>query len=321
MATLAGKVATITGMVQVKNPITGVVTTLKLGDKVFADDVIMTSPDGNITINLTNGDLLALGRDMKMTLNEDVTGTAAMTDSATEGAIDVKALQLAVLQGNFEDLEATAAGGEATPNSSANAGPLNIVDRLGLEGDVTSGFETATTPAVLAETQNPTSVEPDAIIEPPLQPPTEPPTQPPIEPPTQPPIEPLCDKEIVGTDSADFFGVLYPTSESEIEIIDLTLILGGTTCITHYAFDDDFLILSDLIEGTVTGNDLGQYLNFEETSVQGEDKTIITIDSNGSDTGGDISTIYVDIHTQALNGINDSWQIVIDGQLTDYYSD
>ncbi len=307
MPTLAGKVTTITGLVQAKDPITGAVTALKQGDKVFADDIIMTSLDGNITLNLTNGDLLTLGRDMQMVLNEDVIGTAAMTDSATEGAVDVEALQLAVLQGNFDALEATAAGGEATPNSSANAGLLNTVDRLGLEGEVTSGFDTATAPVILAETQDPIFVEPLAVIVPPEEPPPEEPL--------------LCDKEIAGTDSADFFGVLYPGGQSEVDIIDFTLVLGGTTCITNYAFDDDFLILSDLIEGTVSGNDLDQYLQFEEVTIQGEDKTIITVDSNGGDAGGDISTIYVDIHTQALNGINDSWQIVVDGQLTDYYSD
>ena len=40
MSTLAGKVTTITGLVQVKDPITGAVTTLKQGDEVFAGDII-----------------------------------------------------------------------------------------------------------------------------------------------------------------------------------------------------------------------------------------------------------------------------------------
>lgn len=301
MSTLAGKVTTITGLVQVKDPITGAVTTLKQGDEVFAGDIIMSFLDGNITINLINGDLLTLGRDMQMVLNEDVIGTAAMTDSATEGAVDVEALQLAVLQGNFDALEATAAGGEATPNSSANAGLLNTVDRLGLEGEVTSGFDTATAPVVLAEVPDPIFVEPAAVIIPP-----------------PPPPEPLCDKEIAGNDTlSDIFG-----QSDESNIFDFTLVLGGTTCITNFDFSDDAFDFSDLIEDIgVKDNDLDQYLQFENVTIdvdgQSQDKTMITIDSNGADADGDISTIYVDVQA----GIQDYWTILVDGSVTEYTVD
>jgi len=143
MSVLAGKVASVTGMVQAKNPLTGEVRILKEGDEVLLGDIIVTSMDGNVTITLENGDLLTLGRDTQMAMDEDVVGAPGMIDPVTEGAVDVAALQQAVLEGNFEGLEETAAGGDAGPTGSANAGS-NSVERIGSEGEVTSGYETST---------------------------------------------------------------------------------------------------------------------------------------------------------------------------------
>ncbi|MEA3405763.1 MAG: retention module-containing protein [Pseudomonadota bacterium] len=143
MSVLAGKVTSITGMVQAKNPFTGEVRILKEGDEVLLGDIIVTSMDGNVTISLENGDLLTLGRDTQMAMDEDVVGAPGMIDPVTEGAVDVAALQQAVLEGNFEGLEETAAGGDAGPAGSANAG-ANSVDRIGAEGEVTSGYDTST---------------------------------------------------------------------------------------------------------------------------------------------------------------------------------
>ena len=297
MSTLAGKVANIAGLVQVKNPTTGTVTPLKQGDEVFVGDIIMSSSNGSITLSLANGDLLTLGRDMQMVLNEDVTGTAAMTDTATEGAVNVEALQLAVLQGNFDALEATAAGGEATPDASANAGATNSVDRLGLEGDVTSGFETTTSPVVIEQTEDPVIVQQAAVVVPPVEP---------------PPEEIVCDKEMVGREErSDVFGFLFNSE------FDLTLVLGGTTCITNFDFSDDAFDLSLVLEAP-DANNLDEYLTFDEVTIDGQEKTVITVDSNGETTaGGDISTIYVDVQT----GGNNYWKILVDGDLESYHSD
>uniref|UniRef100_UPI000491F302 retention module-containing protein n=1 Tax=Thiomicrorhabdus chilensis TaxID=63656 RepID=UPI000491F302 len=142
MSIVAGKITAVTGTVQAVNPNTGEVRLLVVGDQVFADEVIITSVTGGVTVDLNNGDLLTLGRNTEMVLDDDVVGLAA--DSATEGAVDVEALQQALLDGIIdpEDLEATAAGeGDA---SSANSGGLNVVERLGSEGEVTSGFDTGT---------------------------------------------------------------------------------------------------------------------------------------------------------------------------------
>ncbi|MBN2865404.1 MAG: retention module-containing protein, partial [Thiotrichales bacterium] len=145
MSVLAGKVASIMGTVQATNPITGEVRILKVGDEIMLGDIITTPVDGSVTISLDNGDLLTLGRDTKMALTEDVVGSPGMTDPVTEGAVDVAALQQAVLEGNFDALEETAAGGgDATGGSANEGGTLNSVDRIGAEGDVTSGFDTST---------------------------------------------------------------------------------------------------------------------------------------------------------------------------------
>jgi hypothetical protein len=305
MPAIAGKVTNITGLVQVKDPITGAVTTLKQGDEVFAGSIITSSLDGKITIDLTNGDLLTLGRDTQMALNEDVIGAAAITDPVTEGAVDIEALQLAVLQGNFDTLEATAAEGEATPDASANAGALNSVERTGLEGEVTSGFDTTTSPVVIEQTEDSVIVQEAVVV-----------------PPEDPPVY-TCDKEIVGdVERSDSYGSyrVYVINDEEL-VIDLTLIENGTTCITNYDFTDDRFDLSLLIEDSVSGNELDQYLQFEEVSIevdgQLEDKTVITVDSNGAAAGGDISTIYVDVQTAD----DDYWKILVDGNLTEYHSD
>ena len=144
MSVLAGKIASITGMVQATNPITGEVRVLKVGDEVLLGDIITTPVDGSVTISLDNGDLLTLGRNTKMAMSEDVVGSPGMTDPVTEGSVDVAALQQAVLEGNFDDLEETAAGGGDAAGGSANAGATNTVERLDSEGEVTSGFDTST---------------------------------------------------------------------------------------------------------------------------------------------------------------------------------
>ncbi len=147
MSITAGKVTAITGMVQAKDPITGEVRVLKQGDEIQLGDVIITSVNGNVTISLENGDLLTLGRDTQMALDEDVVGATGMTDPVTEATVDVAGLQQAVLEGNFEGLGETAAGpaaGDAGAGGSANAGATNTVDRIGAEGEVTSGYETNT---------------------------------------------------------------------------------------------------------------------------------------------------------------------------------
>ncbi|MDG6778850.1 retention module-containing protein [Thiomicrorhabdus sp. zzn3] len=145
MSMVAGKVTAVSGVVQAVNPSTGEVRLLVTGDQVFQDEMIVTAVTGGVTIDMENGEVLTLGRNTEMTLDEDVVGIASNTNPTTDAAMDAEALQQAILAGeiDLEDLEATAAGESNT--SSANAGALDSVERLGSTGEVTSGFDTSAT--------------------------------------------------------------------------------------------------------------------------------------------------------------------------------
>ncbi|WP_168188881.1 retention module-containing protein [Thiomicrorhabdus sediminis] len=140
MSTVVGTVSKIEGVVRAINPVTGEIRILEEGSQVLAGEIIQTSGKGGVVVDMDNGTLLTLGRDTQMRLDDDVVGKASGMDSATEGAVDVEALQQAVLEGNFDALEATAAG-EALLIGSASDGGV-FVERLGLQGEVTSGFDT-----------------------------------------------------------------------------------------------------------------------------------------------------------------------------------
>lgn len=132
MSNFAGEVSTLQGVVRAVNPETGEARVLEQGSPVFTGEVIETSPIGGVLINMQNGEQLTLGRDTQMLIDGDVADNASVLDAATEGAVDVAALQQAVLEGNFDELEETAAGENFIPGSAS-------------DGGVTSGFETATT--------------------------------------------------------------------------------------------------------------------------------------------------------------------------------
>ncbi|BCN92322.1 hypothetical protein THMIRHAM_01070 [Thiomicrorhabdus immobilis] len=142
MSTIVGEVSKLEGVVRAINPATGESRVLQAGDEVFAGEVIQTSGKGGIVIDMANGTLLTLGRDTQMRLDDDVAGQANMVDSGTEGAVDIAALQQAVLEGNFDALEATAAGDALVFGSASDGGVF--VERIASTGQVTSGFDTTT---------------------------------------------------------------------------------------------------------------------------------------------------------------------------------
>jgi len=140
MSTIVGEVSKPEGIVRAINPVTGEVRVLEAGSPVFGGEIIQTSGKGGIVIDMANGTLLTLGRDTQMRLDDDVSGKASTVDSGTEGAVDIAALQQAVLEGNFDALEATAAGDAFVIGSASDGGVF--VERIGRSGEVTSGFDT-----------------------------------------------------------------------------------------------------------------------------------------------------------------------------------
>ncbi|WP_019557737.1 retention module-containing protein, partial [Thiomicrorhabdus arctica] len=149
MSTFTGEVSTLQGLVRAVNPETGEARILEKGSPVYDGEVIETSLIGGVLIDMQNGTQLTLGRDTQMLIDGDVADNASVLDAATEGAVDVAALQQAVLEGNFDELEATAAGEGVIPGSASDGGIT--VDRIAAQGDITSGFETATTSSIVTE--------------------------------------------------------------------------------------------------------------------------------------------------------------------------
>ncbi|HHT00317.1 MAG TPA: type I secretion C-terminal target domain-containing protein, partial [Thiomicrospira sp.] len=126
-----------------------------------------------------------------------------------------------------------------------------------------------------------------------------------------------CDIELQGSQFADIFGYDYSSEISAYPSAgfeDLSLEVGGITCIQGYEIDDDALDLSEVIDDVaVTGSELDKYLTFTKIDSNGDgsfDSTQIEIDSNGKDEAGGVqSTVYINRLVEAP----DTWTIRVDG--------
>lgn len=160
MSSIVGKVSKVDGVVEVLNPETGEVRTLIEGGDVFLGEIVQTSENGGVIIEFENGTFLTLGRSTQMLLDSELARTVSHLESGAEGDvtagtetdvgnIDIEALQQAVLEGNFETLEATGAGGALIIGSAAEGGVF--VERIAASGAVTSGFATGTDDPVVED--------------------------------------------------------------------------------------------------------------------------------------------------------------------------
>lgn len=104
MAVFAGNVVTLNGSVYIQKPSESNLSILQQGDQVFINDTIITGLDGQLTVKLEDGQTLVMGRDSKMLLNEGLIG------SQSDASAELETLQEAVLAGDFDLLEDTAAG-------------------------------------------------------------------------------------------------------------------------------------------------------------------------------------------------------------------
>ncbi|MDA3808509.1 MAG: retention module-containing protein, partial [Thiomicrorhabdus sp.] len=97
MSTFTGQVSTLHGLVRAINPETGEVRILEQGSPIFVGEVVVTSEAGGIMISMENGEQLTLGRNTQMLIDGDVADKASAADAETESAVDIAALQQAVL--------------------------------------------------------------------------------------------------------------------------------------------------------------------------------------------------------------------------------
>ncbi|MEQ1776100.1 MAG: retention module-containing protein, partial [Burkholderiales bacterium] len=106
-----GTIKVVTGDVKVIG-VDGVARQAQVGDKVFARETIQTNANAIVQVQLENGRMLDLGRDSKISLDNDVIGTQgpATTQAPTQ---DIAALQAQIAAGADPSkvAEATAAGG------------------------------------------------------------------------------------------------------------------------------------------------------------------------------------------------------------------
>ena len=112
------------------------------GDRIFAGEEIVTGANGALTVNLSDGHTMDMGRNSHWSDQSGVSA-AANTDHATD---DVAALQQAITDGvdPTKALDATAAGNEA-PIEPGTGGGGHFIERVELTGEVvnaTSGFPT-----------------------------------------------------------------------------------------------------------------------------------------------------------------------------------
>ena len=153
-STAAGTITVVVGNVRVIG-VDGVARAAKVGDKVFAREVIETGADGIIQVQLDGGRFLDVGRDSKFALTSEILAEASAGTPATAappattpaGAEqDAAALQKAIAAGAdpSQVAAATAAGGAPAAGGGVDGGggtPV-LIGQSDATGEVTSGFPT-----------------------------------------------------------------------------------------------------------------------------------------------------------------------------------
>ncbi|MGC5703828.1 retention module-containing protein, partial [Pseudomonas sp. NFXW11] len=145
MSSVVAIVKSIVGQVFVVSP-EGIRRVLIEGDRLFVGDQVDTGPAGAVTLELTDGRTLDLGRDTQWSGSAPDSG-ADLNQAAAQAAPSVAELQQAIAAGvdPTTDLEATAAGPTAAGTGGAAGGGHTFVQLEETAGrvDPTIGFPTA----------------------------------------------------------------------------------------------------------------------------------------------------------------------------------
>ncbi|MBH2037826.1 MAG: retention module-containing protein, partial [Pseudomonadales bacterium] len=142
MSTVIAIVKSIIGQVFALSP-EGTRRLLIEGDRLFAGDQVMTGQEGMISLELSDGRTLDLGRDSQWTASADTPQVAA----APSAELSASELQQAITLGldPTAELEATAAGaGGATGGGGAAGGGHSavVLDATGAQIEAIVGYET-----------------------------------------------------------------------------------------------------------------------------------------------------------------------------------
>ncbi|CAN8141601.1 conserved hypothetical protein [uncultured Thiomicrorhabdus sp.] len=143
MSEQIGVVQSVIGLVIAQDSVTGASRTLAVGSPVFRDEVIKTMDGATVLVEFIDGEKLSLGRMTEISLTDDV--VPSRYSEYEEPIVDMTTLDQLLVASNesldnldLNELEATAAGEN---EGSANEGGV-VIARLGLQGDVNSGFAT-----------------------------------------------------------------------------------------------------------------------------------------------------------------------------------
>jgi len=143
----------------------GTIRNLKIGDQVFADEIILTGTDGAIEIEFADGSVMDLGRDSQALLDNAVFNPEAVVETAVTTDSDADAIQAAILAGvdPTQVTEATAAGAGTQADGNEGHQPV-VIDYLAPQVTPTSGFDTTgisvAFPEIIDELQAPVEETP-----------------------------------------------------------------------------------------------------------------------------------------------------------------
>ncbi|MGE4500428.1 MAG: Calx-beta domain-containing protein, partial [Hydrogenovibrio sp.] len=169
MAIAVGEVIGVEGNVQVVDTETGQTRGLGPQGKLYPNETIVTSDNASVSVQLIDGNVIALGRDSRMVLDNDVIPASSINSMTQDQATNFETLQRAVEEGNFDELQQ--AGDELPPEiakiledrskslsekeeqepiSSSNDEAETYV-RTAAEGEVTAGYDTTTSATIIED--------------------------------------------------------------------------------------------------------------------------------------------------------------------------
>jgi len=135
-----GTVKTVVGLVKAVDA-NGAERVLQAGDKVFANETIVTSADGGVIIEFQNGSHLDLPRSAHIMLDPEIYSANASTSIEKEASDEAARIARAIAEGRDPNAVANpaAAGGEAGDEGTST--PL-VIDFDNTQGNVNSGYPT-----------------------------------------------------------------------------------------------------------------------------------------------------------------------------------
>ncbi|NCP57410.1 MAG: retention module-containing protein, partial [Thiomicrospira sp.] len=145
-----GKVVSVDGEVYIKEA-SGEIVPLIEGMSVFPGQIIQSGSDGSLLVELSNGQIFTLGRNSQAALSNELIDGGDPEESQSTNESVQEAIK-AVLAGNLDDLDETAAGEQEPTSSSLQS--ANAIDNSGAQGELTSGFDTTTFEAGVDNTED-----------------------------------------------------------------------------------------------------------------------------------------------------------------------